>query len=68
MEGAKSNREADDDGASICDRCVFKDVEVWERAGEDNAAKGSAMGWDDFVTWCVCKRDAGLGVVDLEDG
>ena len=66
MAGAKSKREAD--GAGICDRCVFEDVEVWGRAGEDNAAKGSATGWDGFVTWWVWKRDAGLGVVDLEDG
>ena len=55
----KSKREVDDDGAGICGCCAFNDVEVWEGAGEDNAAKGSTTGWDDFVTWWVWKRDAG---------
>lgn len=59
MGGAKSKREADGDGAGICGRCAFEDVEAWGRAGEDNAAKGSATGWDNLVTWWVWKRDAG---------
>ena len=41
---AKSKREADGDGAGICGRCAFENVEAWGRAGEDNAAKGSVTG------------------------
>ena len=55
MGEVKSKREADCDGAGICGRCGFDDVEVWGRAAEDNAAKGSAMGWDDLVAWWVWK-------------
>ena len=50
---------ADDDGAGICGRCAFNDLEVVEGAVEDNAAKGSTTGWDDFVIWSVWNRDAG---------
>ena len=44
MGVVKSKREAEGVGAGICGRCAFVDIEVWGRAGEDNAAKGSATG------------------------